>query len=103
MKSKKKLIFRDGLPCHNPALLAIQNKGFELGIYPPTYDEGEEKGDDGEIGFWFARKSGREFIAGDPLSLLGLVAIWEERGDNWDFRNDHDIYDEVLTKTYGDE
>jgi len=77
-----KEIFRDGLPAHNPALLVLESHGYRLGIHPPTYDAGEEKNHD-DIGFWFAVKGNQEFIASDPLSLLGLVSIWESRGNDW--------------------
>ena len=30
---------------------------------------------------WWAEKEGREFVAKSPLGLLGLVALWEGRGD----------------------
>ena len=32
---------------------------------------------------WWARKEGRTFVATSPLALLGLVALWESRGDEW--------------------
>jgi hypothetical protein len=32
---------------------------------------------------WQALKGCDEFIAEDPLSLLGLVALFEVRGPNW--------------------
>ena len=31
-------------------------------------------------------KGGREFVAKSPLGLLGLVALWESRGDEWQKR-----------------
>ena len=35
---------------------------------------------------WWAEKEGREFVAKSPLGLLGLVALWEARGDEWQLR-----------------
>ena len=35
---------------------------------------------------WWAEKEGREFVAKSPLGLLGLVALWESRGDEWQKR-----------------
>lgn len=32
---------------------------------------------------WWAEKDGREFVASSPLGLLGLVALWERRDDEW--------------------
>ncbi len=92
----------DAANTHNPALITLKENGYELGIYPP--DEDEEKVDvSHEIGFWWAKKQGHEFIAGDPLSLLGLVYIWEHRGDNWRNDDDIDMFDQLLTEVYGDE
>lgn len=95
-------VFRDGLPSYNPALLVLEANGYELGIYPPSYDEGEEPRDDA-IGFWFARRDGKEFVAGDPLSLLGVASICEQRGDAWPSPNDRDLYDELLEKHFPDD
>ena len=35
---------------------------------------------------WWAEKEGREFVAKSPLGLLGLVTLWESRGDEWQKR-----------------
>lgn len=87
---------------HNPALIALREKGYVLGIYPPDEpDHGE--GPRTEIGHWFARSGDREFVAGDPLALLGLAALWEHRGDNWRRVGDPDIDDEIVAAAYPDE
>ena len=54
--------------------------------------------------FW-AIKDGRDFIARDPVALLGLVQIWEEYGEEWQ-RKGHDygdIQDELATIAFPDE
>jgi hypothetical protein len=88
---------------HNPALITLKKKGYELWIDPPKTEEGEVDLSQHEIGLWWAKKQEHEFYADDPLSLLGLVSIWESRGDSWINEDDVDIYDQLLTETYGDE
>ena len=40
-------------------------------------------------------------MASDPLCLLGLAAMWEQRGDDWQSREDEaDLYDEILMRAY---
>jgi hypothetical protein len=52
------------LNVYNTALVVLQRKGFKL-----RYDKSHE--------WWFAEKDGWEFLADDPMELLGLVAIYE--------------------------
>ncbi|HEU4477959.1 MAG TPA: hypothetical protein VFR80_05530 [Pyrinomonadaceae bacterium] len=40
---------------------------------------------------WWAEKEGREFVATTPLALLGLVALWESRGDEWKKHGEPDL------------
>ncbi|TGN99788.1 hypothetical protein PN36_33495 [Candidatus Thiomargarita nelsonii] len=92
----------DAMNTHNPALITLKEMGYELGIYPPEFDE-EVEVPQTEVGHWWAKKHLHEFVAGDPLSLLGIISIWEHRGDNWINENDVDISDQLLSETYGDE
>ena len=39
----------------NPALIVLREKGFDLGMYEPTYDPGEAPNDE-ELGFLGANK-----------------------------------------------
>jgi hypothetical protein len=48
----------------NTALVVLERKGWAL-----RYDKAQ--------GWWFAKKDGWEFLADDPMQLLGLVAIYE--------------------------
>ena len=86
---------------HNPALMVLRSKGYTLSLVPPTYDPGEEP-DCGDLGHIRAEMNGREFIAGDGLALLGLVALWESRGDVWRDENDSDVLTELISETYSD-
>jgi hypothetical protein len=56
-----------------PAWLALQQKGYVV--------RSEHTGTEAER--WVAASAERDFIAPDPLSLLGLVALYETRGDEW--------------------
>jgi len=77
----------------NPCLLVLDSLGYEIGIYPP--DDGSEG-----LGHWYARKDEREFIAGDPLALLGLVSLWLHRGDDWKSGEDEDLQTKIIDQTY---
>ena len=52
------------LNVYNTALVVLDGKGWSL-----RYDQSHE--------WWFAKKEGWEFLADDPMQLLGLVAIFE--------------------------
>lgn len=79
-----------------PALLALRAKGFRVWLeytkiddptnpwhpYMPDYQAGKE---------------GAYFSATTPVELLGLVAMWETRGDDWRLKQgEPDILDELL-------
>ena len=85
----------------NPSLITLREKGYEIGMYGPTYDDGEEPKEE-HMGNWWANKDSHEFVAGTPLELLGLVALWEARGDDWCRDNDPDIYSKILDETSTD-
>lgn len=59
-----------------PAYLALLEKGYQV-----SWDDGDDQQ------FWFAAKDGHEFIGDGPLELLGLVALYETRGENWPATN----------------
>src|SRR5687768_9496528 len=58
-----------------PCLQVIAAKGYRISHY-----YGDE---DPELAFWDAEKEGRAFSADSAESLLGLIAMWEQRGDDW--------------------
>jgi hypothetical protein len=61
-----------------PCLQAIVAKGYAvthyfLGSKPDDFDSPQ----------WDAEKDGRQFSATTLQELLGLIAMWEVRGDDW--------------------
>jgi hypothetical protein len=71
---------------YNPSLIALRQKGYELWL---------EKGDSGSL--WCASKGEQSFLAYSGPELLGLVALWEHFGKNWN-QQLPDIYNELLDK-----
>jgi hypothetical protein len=58
-----------------PAYLALVEKGYRVTrVKTGRADDPEE---------WCATKGAAQFVAEDPLSLLGLVAMREVRGRAW--------------------
>lgn len=92
-------VFRicDALNTWRPALSVLRKKGYKLFISPDPREEfyGE---------FW-AIKDGRDFIASNPVALLGLVQIWEEYGEQWQQKSQNygDIEDELATIAFPDD
>jgi hypothetical protein len=70
---------------YNPALITLLAKGYCL--------RAETLGDDRNL--WSASKAGRQFAGYSPPELLGLVALWEHLGDDWN-RQEPDILAELL-------
>lgn len=83
---------------HDRALTIIKKKGYELFLYPSNEDSLD-------IGTYFAKKDGRDFNASNPLSLLGMINIWEEQGDDWwdnpKFQSER-ISDQLINEVYPD-
>ena len=52
------------LNVYNTALVVLERKGWKL-----RYEETSD--------YWYAKKGDWEFLADDPMQLLGLVAIYE--------------------------
>jgi hypothetical protein len=65
-----------------PAYLALQQRGYS--VRREQRAEGEE--------LWYAENDSHQFIAEDPVLLLGLVAMVETRGDSW-YAADDEIRD----------
>jgi hypothetical protein len=74
MKGRKVRIASAG-NTSNHALEVLKSKGYSVVIYPVAGEEG--------LNDYWATKDGRDFIAPDPVEVLGLVALWEQFGDGW--------------------
>ena len=61
-----------------PCYCAIKAKGYEVTVYSYTDDE---------YMFWNAEKDNRLFSATNPIELLGLISMWEMRGDKWSLKD----------------
>jgi hypothetical protein len=72
----------------NPCLLALRAKGYTLKLdYTIAAVKHFRR-------VYHADKAGQAFIASSPEELLGLVAMWEVRGDEWQTApNEPSIYD----------
>lgn len=69
-----------------PALFALRAKGYVVTLSYWRQDDPDESG--GDIAEYAAEKDRRVFCANSPEELLGLVAMWEMRGDDWRRRTD---------------
>ena len=58
-----------------PAYLALLQRGLSV-RREPVSSGGTEV-------WWIAEDAARRFVAEDPLALLGLVALYETRGLEW--------------------
>ena len=75
-----------------PCLQAIVAKGYAV----THYFLGSRPGD-WERPQWDAEKGGRRFSATSVEELLGLIAMWEVRGDDWRLRpGEADLYDRLV-------
>ncbi len=69
-------------------LFVLRDKGYSLSYYTV-----ESKSQDGSVNYsetYDAKKDGRFFSAGTPEELLGLIAMWEMRGDGWQKHTDEE-------------
>ena len=63
------------------SLMALHKKGYEVKNWCVcSIDENNDKD---YTHTYEALKDGRLFSADTPVELLGLVALWETRGDSW--------------------
>lgn len=71
---------------YNPCLLVLREKGYDLWL-----EDGENQT------LWCAKKGEQSFLAYNGPELLGLVVLWEHRGEKWN-QQQPDIYNELLEK-----
>ena len=96
MPPRRTLSIRIAGNTQNPALNTLREKGYKLWIEPDDLSE-----ESGEFIDWNAQKNGRYFSATDPAELLGLVAMWEFRGDDWQQKTgESNIADELIHAAY---
>jgi hypothetical protein len=72
-----------------PAYLALIQKGYSVSC---------EKLGSEEEDLWIAENSSNRFVAEDPLLLLGLITLYEIRGEKWQ-ASDNEI--EAFLKKFG--
>jgi hypothetical protein len=74
----------------NPCMLALRAKGYTLRFWFIKIGENDYQSNID------AEKDDRHFSASNAVELLGLVAMWEVRGDDWKTKPDEpDVYDEL--------
>jgi hypothetical protein len=88
MKSRFNLIVAGNTT--NPSLIVLRSKGYKLRI------EQEKNGQT----CYVATKDGQSFLAYSGPELLGLVALWENLGDDWN-RQKPDVLGEILEAPSG--
>lgn len=90
----------DAMNTYQYALTLIYQKGYKIFLVPDVREE--------YLGEYWAIKDQRDFIADDPLRLLGLIHIWENFGDEWyenprfPLLNDDKILSRALPDTIAD-
>src|SRR5262245_54935130 len=72
-----------------PAYLVIIQKGYSVAHEKLGYEEEE---------LWIAENPSNRFVAEDPLHLLGLITLYETRGEEWE-ASDNEI--EAFLKKFG--
>jgi hypothetical protein len=81
----------DAMNTYTPALLILQGRGYQIWLEPSD--------DERELGTWWAKKDGAQFAAFDPLRLLGLIILWEQRGGQWERQvEEENLYEKFLTE-----
>ena len=89
----KNMKLREAMNTYNSALSIIKGKGFDIKV---ELDENQEN-----IDCWTAQKQDFEISGFNPLSLLGLITISEQYGENWRQIKTENLYDEILERDCG--
>ncbi len=94
LESPRRLSIRIAGNTITPCLQVIVGKGYSVAHYL-----GETPDDPA---FWDANKDGRYFSATGAEELLGLIAMWEQRGDDWHQKlGEREILDKLLSSDDG--
>ena len=87
----------ENLNVHNTCLNILKKRGYKLWLHSDDPDA------DVLESFWCAEKNGYEFLATNPIELLGLASIYEFKGEPteeeqsyWWVVDDEDVYDQIL-------
>jgi hypothetical protein len=76
-----------------PCFAAVKQKGYSIEACVNKDSKGEYSHT------WDAVKEGRRFSATCPVELLGLISMWEVRGDNWKANDiEYREYDKLATE-----
>lgn len=87
-----KLKLAEAMNTYNPALLTLKERGYTLRSRFLETSQSIE---------WIAIKDERAFVSFNPLSLLGLVEVWQQRGDKWSQQPDEEnLYKELLNDNF---
>ena len=92
-ENSRVLRLADAANTYDRALAVVRKKGYHLFFYPGADEEG------GGDTYW-AIKDKRDFIASDPLGLLGLITMWEHFGDEWQAHDVPRLYNELIDVAY---
>ena len=90
---KSKFRIAEAGSVRNPALFVLRKNGCRLGAYDSSTETWDQI-------TYYAVKDERMFIAYDPLTLLGIVALWENLGDDWQKLPKGNIKDELLSEIF---
>lgn len=86
---------RSGLNTETPSLLALRVKGYRLWIERTKITDPKNKFYPLRTEY-HAESYGNHFTADSATELLGLIGMWETRGDNWAIRRgEPDVLEEL--------
>lgn len=85
---KKNMKLAEAMNTYNPALSEIKRRGYNIRL---ELDKSQN-----EIKCWIAQKQSLEIFSFNPLSLLGLIIIAEQYGNDWNKVHIEDWYDKIL-------
>jgi hypothetical protein len=78
---------REAMNTYNPCLSVLVSKGYRVSADFP---------EDGAAD-WCVENDHIRISATSPIALLGLIALWENRGDAWRKRShEPNLYDQIL-------
>jgi hypothetical protein len=95
MSKREKVRIRIAGNTENPALLALRARGYRVWLEYTQEDDPTHPWHPAMPDYQ-AESADGYFSATTPVELLGLVALWETRGDDWRSRPDEpDILGEL--------